>query len=269
MAVELDSVNLVPRKTAWSPHRWLLCIALLLAVIGGSLLTVGILKPAYVDHIAAERLISGIDCDLENNAPDGSRGNCNGKSWYQSMNALRTNKWPFVDAGRGLLLSALSLFIFAQWMRRKNWGEMVTPGRITILVLASLGWLMQMPALTLHLMEDLSRDCCPHWADSLGVSLMGILFGVLAGFLPCIAVWSMFVVGARLPAPVFSQLRRWPFLNIFWSSAAALLLCIPIAVYLVAAIFGGPVLMVPVLWLMLWLSLCARSAALTRHHSTR
>jgi len=40
---------------------------------------------------------------------------------------------------------------------------------------------------------------------------------------------------------------------------------VPVGLVLVGAILEGPIVMVPFLWLTLWLILCARAAALTRH----
>jgi hypothetical protein len=83
-------------------------------------------------------------------------------------------------------------------------------------------------------------------------------------FLPYIAIWLIFIVGARLPASVFSNVPGRPLVNAFWTGAAALLF-VPIGLVLIGAILEGPILMVPFLWLTLWLTLCARAAALTRH----
>ncbi|MET0720860.1 MAG: hypothetical protein ABWY64_08495, partial [Tardiphaga sp.] len=106
----------------------------------------------------------------------------------------------------------------------------------------------------------------PHWADTIMIPIMQFLSVVLALYLPCIAVWLFFVVGAKFPAPVFSTVSGRPFVNVLWT-AAALLMFVPVALYLVMAIFGGLTLMVPFLWLVLWLTLCARAAALSRHTS--
>jgi hypothetical protein len=87
---------------------------------------------------------------------------------------------------------------------------------------------------------------------------------LLQWFLPYMAIWLLFVVGARLPARVFSNVPGRPLVNAFWTGITAVLFVL-VASVLVGAILDGPILMVPVLWLTLWLLLCARAAALTRH----
>jgi hypothetical protein len=78
------------------------------------------------------------------------------------------------------------------------------------------------------------------------------------------AIWSLFVVGARLPVRIFSRLPGRPLVNAFWTGVTAVLFVL-VAAVLVGAVLDGPVLMLPFLWLTLWLLLCARAAALTRH----
>ena len=128
-----------------------------------------------------------------------------------------------------------------------------------ILTLASLCWLMQIPASLLFFPTEGARDYYPHWADSIAIPIFQIREVVLGLFLPYMAIWLFFVVGARLSAQVFSG---QPLVNAFWTGAAALVL-VPIGLYLIIAILDGPILMVPFLWLTVWLVFSMRAAALT------
>jgi hypothetical protein len=123
---------------------------------------------------------------------------------------------------------------------------------------------MQIPAYYLFFVTEGMRDYYPQWADSIAIPIFEIQDAVHGLFLPYIAIWLVLVVCARLSVQVFSTVRGRPLVNAFWTGAAALLL-MPIGWYLIIAILDGPLLMVPFLWLTVWLALCARAAALTRH----
>jgi hypothetical protein len=123
---------------------------------------------------------------------------------------------------------------------------------------------MQIPAYFIFFVTEIERGYHPSWADSLAIPVMATEAFVRRLFLPYVAVWLIFVIGGRLPAPVFSKIPGRSVVGLVWTAAAALLF-VPIVLCLIGAILEGPVLMVPFLWLTLWLTLCARAAALTRH----
>lgn len=220
--------------------------------------------PAYTDPVVAERIRSGVEC--EPGIPNTNENlRCDNDLWYRSMNTLRTNKWSLVDVGDGLLASGLTLGVFFWWVRQKPWRQLLTPkSSLSIVGLAGLSWLMQIPAYGLFFMTELARGYYPHWADSIAIPMIQFQSILLWLFLPYMGIWLFFVVGARLPASVFSTVPGRPLLNAFWTGATALLL-VPIGLVLIGAILEGPIVTVPFLWLTLWLTLCARAAALTRH----
>lgn len=246
------------------PWRWSSYFALLLVVAGSVPLLIGALMPAYTDPVAAERIISGHEC-----AP-GIRNSdenlkCDSELWHRSMSVLRTSKWRLVDGGGGLLVSGLMMAAFFWRSARKSWSRSMTARKsLWILTLASLCWLVQIPAHLLFFLTEGARDYYPHWADSIAIPIFQIQEAVLGLFLPYMATWLFFVVGARLSAQVFSADRGRSLVNAFWTGAAALVL-VPIGLYLIIAILDGPILMVPFLWLTVWLVFCVRAAALTRH----
>lgn len=243
--------------------RWFSYLALLLVVVGSALLVIGALMAAYTDPVAAERIISGHECAPGiSNRDENFR--CDSELWHRSMRALRTNKWRLVDGGGGLLVSGLMMAVFSWWNAGKYRGHLLTAKKsLWILTLASLCWWMQIPASLLFLMTEGARGYYPHWADSIAIPIFQIREVVFELFLPYMAIWLFFVVGARLSAQVFPAARGRRLVNANWTGAAALLL-LPIGLYLIIAILDGPILMVPFLWLTVWLVLCLRAAALTR-----
>jgi hypothetical protein len=245
-------------------RRWLVYLALLLAAAGLVSVAVGSFMPAYTDPVVAERISIGLECEpgIRNT---NENLQCDSELWYRTMKALRTDKWSLVDVGGGLLLSGLMMSVFFWWSRQKSWRQLSTPrSSLSILALAGLCWLMQIPAYALFFITELTRGYYPPWADSIAIPMFQFTSILLSLFLPYMALWLFFVVGARLPVAVFSTVPGRPFVNAFWSGAATLLF-IPIGLILIGAILEGPILMVPFLWLTLWLVLSARAAALTRH----
>jgi hypothetical protein len=246
------------------PRRWLICFTLLIAAAGVMLLVVGLLMPAYTDSEAAERIRLGLECESGIPNTDKDR-QCDSQLWHRAMNSLRTGKWSLVDSGAGLLLSGLTMSVFLWWRGRQPRRLWLTPkSTLSILALAALCWLVQIPAYALHFITEMTRGYHPHWADTIAIPMIESESILLGLFLPYMAIWLVFVVGARLPVSLFATAPARPLVNAFWTVATALLL-VPIVLVLVGAVLGGPTLMVPFLWLTLWLALCARAAALTRH----
>lgn len=256
---------MIEQPARWgSARRWLVCLAVLLTTAGGLLATAGASMPAYIDAAAAERIRTAQEC--EPGVPNTNLDRrCASAQWHQSMSSLRTDKWPLVDAGGGLLLSGGMLWLFLWWGRKRLWRELQTPRHgLWIVALAGLVWLMQIPAYDLQLVIELARGDLPHWADSVAIAMSEVQSVLLWLLLPYVAIWLPFVIGARLPAPIFATVSGRPLVNAVWNGVTALLL-VPIILLLIGTILDGPTLMVPFLWLTVWLALCARAAALTRH----
>ena len=246
------------------PQRWLTYLTLLIAAVGVMLLIIGLLMSAYTDSEAAERIRLGLECERGIPNTDKDR-QCDSHLWHRSMSALRTSKWSLVDSGAGLFLSGLSMCVFFWWRGRQPRRLWLTPkSTLSILALAALCWLMQIPAYALHFITEMTRGYHPHWADTIAIPMIESESIVLGLFLPYMAIWLVFVVGARLPVSLFWTAPGRPLVNVFWTGASVLLM-VPIVLVLFGAVLEGPTLMVPFLWLTLWLALCARAAALTRH----
>ncbi|MBB4374216.1 hypothetical protein GGD63_007045 [Bradyrhizobium sp. cir1] len=247
-------------------RRWLVYFALFLTLAGGLAVAIGWHLPAYTDAEAAERIRAGLECEpgIPNRDQD---HRCPHELWRSSMDGLRTGKWGFVDTGAGVLLSGLTWCSFLWWTRGRSLKQLSTPKHgLSIIALASAAWLLQIPAYNLSFMTELARGYDPPWSDSIIIPISEVQSVLLWLFLPYVAIWLLFLVRARLPAKVFSNVSGRPLVNAFWTAVTALLFA-PVALVLIGAILDGPVMTVPLLWLTLWLLLCARSAALTRHQA--
>ena len=245
-------------------RHWPIGLALLIVAVGFLLVAIGVSMPAYTDPVAAERIKSGLECMRGVPNPDAGRL-CSNEIWHRSMNELRTIKWSLVDQGGAMLASGLTMCVFLRWSRGKSWRQWSTPRwNFSLLAMAALAWLMQIPVYDLYFITELTRDYLPHWSDSISIPMLAAQAKLLQWFLPYMAIWLLFVVGARSPARVFSSVPGRPLVNAFWTGITAVLFVL-VAAVLVGAILDGPILMVPILWLTLWLLLCARAAALSRH----
>lgn len=245
-------------------RRWLVYLALVMTSVGSLAVTVGWLMPAYTNAVTAERIRAGQEC--EPGVPNTSQDHqCPDELWHSSMDNLRTNKWHFVDVGAGLLMSGLMWCGFLWWTRKRDLRDLSTPkSGLGIIALASMVWLLQIPAYDLLFISELSRGYLPPWADSITIPMSQVQAILISLFIPYLVIWLLFVVGARLPAPLFSAAPGRPLINAIWTGLAALLL-VPVILVLIGAIIDGPTMMVPLLWLSVWLVLCARAAALSRH----
>jgi len=170
-------------------RRWFSYLALLLVVVGSVILVIGTVMPAYTDPVAAERIISGQECKPGvRNSNENFR--CDGELWHRSMSALRTDKWRLVDGGGGLLVSGLMMAVFSWWNARESRSRSLTRTRsLWILALASLCWLMQIPAHLRFFLTEGARDYYPHWADSIAIPIFQVQGLVLEFLLPYMAIW--------------------------------------------------------------------------------
>ncbi len=243
----------------------------LLALVGGAFLITGLFTPAYRDADAVQQVIFGKECEpgVANPSQDGM---CDSKIWHRSMESLRTNKWPYVDFGIGLIVSSISLAAFGGVYHRKGclrWREIQTPKTFTVIFLmAAMCWLVQIPAYLMSLFVEFSRNYYPWWADSLAIPLSEIPSGLIALLVPYLLLWAaiglVFFYKSPLPAPIFPPMSGAFVRHALWT-ILTMIIAAPVLFVLGSVLVYGPSLMVPFLALTLWLLICARAAALNRY----
>jgi hypothetical protein len=249
----------------------ILVVVGLLALVGGAFLITGLFTPPYRDADAALQVIFGKECEL--GVPNPSHNQiCDSDTWHRSMERLLTNKWPYIDFGIGLIVFSISLAVFGWFYHRKGclrWREIQTPKTFTtIILMAALCWLIQIPAYLMSLFVELSRNYYPWWADSFAIPLSEIPSGLIALFVPYLLLWAaiglVFFYKSRLPTPVFPPMSEAFFRHAVWTTLTTIIAA-PVLFDLGSVLVYGPSLMVPFLALTLWLLICARAAALNRH----
>ena len=244
----------------------LVAMALALAAAGGALIRVSADMSPYTDSALAERLKSGAEC--EPGVPNPNPTVCDRATWDRSMRAVTTEKWHYLDRGKGLIASALRLLAFALYCSIRGETKLRnlrTPRRATtILILLGGAWLTQVPAFWMLLYTYLERGYFARWADGHAMLTHIDIWAVLILLVPLVlSFWLIFLYRSRLPVPLWLTIPGRPWLTVFWS-----LVALPLFVYFMAGLVSAirqNAILVPPMALCVWLVLCARAAGLSRH----
>ena len=98
------------------------------------------------------------------------------KEYWQLRDEMLTSKFMFQDYGLTTIAAAVGLFLLA---RRRIAGVPAAKSPYAVIALAFLAPLLTVSVF--DLLQGFERGEFPHWADSMGIPLMGvpILFGIL------------------------------------------------------------------------------------------
>ena len=106
------------------------------------------------------------------------------KEYYNLRDNMLTTKYIFQDIGLFLVLFSSLLFI----MRKLGKGFLVTPkSKLLFILLAVFLPIVTSLGYVFDLMQALERGEFPHWADSIGIPLMGVPVIFIA-----LLFWSLF-----------------------------------------------------------------------------
>jgi hypothetical protein len=172
--------------------------------------------------------------------------------FWKLRDEMLTPKFQFQDYGGTFVALAVVLFFFS----RKGWGQLKSPSsRATLIGIAFFAPLLTAGSYVFDLFQAFDRGEFPHWADSMGIPLMGtpVLLVVLL-------VWA----GAHLAfmrsryqcAPLalaVSRQSNWWLLTVSAITALLVALCASVGQYWYA--------MPGCVWLYFYLSLAAGARA--------
>jgi hypothetical protein len=161
---------------------------------------------------------------------------------------MLTSKFQLQDYGRTLLAMATGMFI----VLRKGWRRLSSPKRrLTLFGIAFAAPILSISAYVFDLFQAFDRGEFPHWADSMGIPLMGVPFVLMILFLWS-AVHLVFLKANYQPAPLIlaiSLKSNWWLLSI---SIITLILAVS------SALFGHYwYAITDIFWLYFYLSLAA------------
>lgn len=175
----------------------LFCLALLIA--GGELLWQSTTMPEWKDAAQAEEVQTWDPPE----ALHGPAADAYNKRWFTAMDKLRTDKWPYHDAGAALIAIAVSLAAGLFLLRINTLGDVLalaTPrSPWTIYTTASLGIIGYAIAAILALLQGFDRFQFPPWTDSLIVPI--VVISVFALFFWAAVSVAMFLVLRHAPLP--------------------------------------------------------------------
>lgn len=153
-----------------------------------------------------------------------------GEEYSKLRDEMLTPKYPLQDYGGTLVAMAVVIFVAT----RKDWRQLKSPNtRARLLGIAFVAPLLTASAFVFDLFQSYARGEFPHWADSMGIPLMGVpvLFVVLL-------LWSgahlAFLRGPYRAAPLVLAMSRkssWWHLFISAITFALVALCVSLGLY--------------------------------------
>lgn len=231
----------------------------LLAAVGTMLMLWASTLPEYTDPARASELqatsLIGIE---DHNAFLGQ--------WYEDMEAIRTDKWPINDLGRGLIAISLYFFIAMsalRYSRLRDFQKLHSPrNRWHFLAMGSAIWLGLIPAFYHYYGENGVRGYYHQHADSLAIPLGGSTAFVLTTLPIAIGIGALLLIPmGRLPTRLWiwcpdKLVRAWGW-TFFYGLFAALF-----TILLVDAVIFGRFIDILLGMIALYLTLSARAATL-------
>lgn len=199
-------------------YPWAFALALVAMFAAGMVLYLrGEAMPAYVDRaVAMETFASAQVVDRK----------CASDEWYRAMEALRTERHPLMDSGRGLMLFAASGLVLLTALVLQGGTSLRTtrtPATLpTFFLLGSAATALFFFGMFRSFPIELHRHYYPWCADSIGIPMseMGIAFIVT---LPVLILTGLAVslFFGPLPAPLTAWDRGRPLQCWAWSLACA------------------------------------------------
>ncbi len=190
------------------------------------------------------------------------------RRWHTEIDALRTERYPLYDLGTGLIaLSACVAFMIRALplKTRADFAALSTPASpITLLLIAAIAWSGFWLSEIVAVVSAVHRFEVPPWADTLAIPFFAFYGAFAVGALPfLVIVWLAGVWGSDLPSSMWLWKKHRPWASWITSVLASIPLA-PFLLMLAVAVEQGPFLDVPVAFLLIYLSLALRAAALSR-----
>lgn len=242
----------------------LFLLALALVAAGASLLTQSAAMPEWTDQAKFDQ-IQTWDPPMEESGPAVDAYN---RHWVKAVAKLRTDKWPYHDAGMALIAFAISLTASVLVLRIHTMADIAalkTPHHPwTIYGIALGGWLIYWTSAVLALVTGFDRFEFPPWSNS-QITLIVIIASFAAVSSIVVAVLAYFILRKSiLPASLWIWRKDMPGHDWFYTIGAGLMLLIGLEVLRETYCYGHW-LAVPSVFLCVYATLALRAAGIAKN----
>jgi hypothetical protein len=237
--------------------------ALALAIAGGELLhqSQGMTEWTNVEKAMAVQTWDPPEAD------SGPAANAYNKRWIKAINALRTEKWPYHDAGAALIAFAVCLaggLLLLRVNTADDFAALTTPRRAwTIYAIGLTGWFAYWASAAAALVEGFNRFEFPPWADSELTLIVFIACFAAIGSVVIAAVSFFVLRHAKLPTSLWIWRKDMPAHDWFYTIGAAVSILIALEVLRETYRYGHW-LAIPAMFLWAYATLATRAAGISK-----
>lgn len=237
----------------------LLLLSLALVIGGAELLRQSAAMPEWTDEAKAMD-VQNWDLPAQLQGPAYEAYN---RRWAAAMDALRSQKWPYHDAGAAFIAFGLCLGAGLFLLRVNTLDDVKalrTPRQKWVIWLAgSLAWFGYMSSAILALLEGFDRFEFPTWADSILTPITGLAVVAVVGWLIyCVIAWLL-LRHVELPANLWLWRKDLPMHTGFSTVFCGMLVVLALELLRETYLYGHW-LAVPALLIWIYAALAFRAA---------
>ena len=185
----------------------------------------------------------------------------------KAMNSVRTEKWPYYDAGAALIALAACLAGGLLLLRINTIDDvkaLTTPRRAwTFYALGLVGWFVYWVSAVLALLEGFNRFEFPPWADTLVIPIIVIACFAAIGSVAIAAAAFFILRQAPLPTPLWIWRNDMPAHDWFFTIGAVVSILIALEVVRETYRYGHW-LAIPAMALWIYATLATRAAGIAK-----
>lgn len=241
----------------------LFLFAFALIVAGGSLVYQSSTMAEWTDEAKANA-VEMWDPPQEDSGPVADAYN---RHWVHAIRKLRTDKWPYHDAGMALIAFAVSMVAGLLLLKINTLDDiaaLTTPARPwSIYGLGMVGWFLYWASAVMALVEGVNRFEFPPWFSSQLTMIVMIACFAAVGSVVVAAISFFILRKATLPAPMWVWRKDMPGHDWFYTIGAGLALLIGAEVLRETYCYGHW-LAVPSVFLCVYATLAMRAAGIAK-----
>jgi hypothetical protein len=241
----------------------LFLVALAMVAAGASLITQSAAMPEWTDE-AKFQAVQMWDPPMEETGPAVDAYN---RHWVHAVNKLRTDKWPYHDAGMALIAFAVCLVGATLALRINTMTDvasLTTPRHAwPIFGIGLAGWFTYWASAVLALVEGFNRFEFPPWSNSQITMIVLVACFAAAGSIALTVVSYFILRKSHLPAALWIWRKDMPGHDWFYTIGAGIALLIGLEVLRETYCYGHW-LAIPSVFLCVYATLALRAAGIAK-----